>query len=288
MPNRIALLDTSAFRTLSGESLAAASESGWHLTTSPWCFFELLCHLDEEPDFAKAKGHLMKFRGIEIVNKPLDRVVAERQGSSEPRIWSSDLTYAALGAIDAAGSLDDLKRSILVDEAGNKRELESCVDHIRQLLDKEEIRFQQFVTDIIKLVRSGQVLIATALERHEAILDMVASGGSSLPDTPDLDYQNAAAHDEILTCSYVYHAYTFLRAIAQKDAGGNTCAKNDFEDGQLCAYIPLDQQIWVITKDGPLFDTLSAARALLVDIVMSKRAAFTPAHPDILLQGGLP
>ena len=114
---------------------------------------------------------------------------------------------------------------------------------------------------------------------------MVASGESSFPDTPDLDYQNAATSNEILTFTYVYYAYIFLRAIVQEAAGGKTCAKNDFEDGQQCAYIPLDQQVWVITKDGPLFDTLSATRALLIEISMDKRAAFEPARPSIVLEG---
>ncbi len=115
------LLDTSAFRGISKESLAEARHKGWHLTTSPWCFFELLCHLDEEPNFARAKGNLMKFRNVEIVDKPLDRAASALVHSEEPRLWSSDLCYAALAAIDTAQSCDDLANSVLVDEAGHHR-----------------------------------------------------------------------------------------------------------------------------------------------------------------------
>lgn len=286
MPPRTALLDTSAFKALSRDSLLAAMENGWHLTTSPWCFFELLCHLDEEPDFAKARGHLMKFRGLEIVDKPLDRAVATSQQSNDARIWSSDLAYAALGAIDAAGSLDDLNRSLIVDEAGNKRDVKGCVDRIRQRLEEEESRFRQVIAEVIKLIRSGQVPRSTAEERHHAILDMVASGGSALADTPDLDYGASATNEEILRYSYAYWAYAFLRAVAQADAGGSTCGKNDFEDGQLCAYVPLDEPMWVIADDRPLLSTLSATREILVDVGMAERAAFKPAKPDMLLQGG--
>lgn len=286
MPAKTALLDTSAFRAISRDSLAAARGEGWHLTTSPWCFFELLCHLDEEDDFSKAKGNLMKFRGVEIVDKPLDRSVAEREGSAKSRIWSSDLAYAALAAIDAADSLDDLNRSIIVDEAGDKRDLKGCVDRIRQRLDEEEARFRQLIMEVIKLIRSGQVPRSIAPERHQAILDMVASGGSALVDTPDLDYENLATNEEILRYSYVYWAYTFLRAVTQADAGGHTCAKNDFEDGQLCAYVPLDKPMWVIAGDRDLFSTLCATREILVGIGLAERAAFRPAKPDMLLQGG--
>jgi hypothetical protein len=71
------LLDTSAFKSLSKDELAQVACRGFQLTVPPYCFWELLCHLDEGDDFARAKGYLMKFRGVEIVDKPLDRVVAK-------------------------------------------------------------------------------------------------------------------------------------------------------------------------------------------------------------------
>jgi hypothetical protein len=281
MPSRTALLDTNVLIAISGDDLATAKERGWHLATSPWTFFERLRHLDGK-DFAEAKANFMKLRHVEIVDKPLDRLVAERQGSSEPRIWGSDLAREALDRISQARSKDDLKGLTMKDVAGNLRALENSVDTIHGILDTEKRRFQQLVTDIIKLIKTGDVPVATSEERHQAVLDMLASGESSFRDTEGLDYKSHASDSEILTFEYVYYAYAVLRAIAQKKAGGNTCAMNDFVDGQICAYVPLDQQVWVLTGDGPLLDALAATRSLLADVGMGNRACFEPATPDVL------
>ena len=226
----------------------------------------------------------MQFRGIEIIDKPLDRLVATRQAIDEPRIWGSDLAYGMLAAVDAASSLDSLYRSVIVDEAGQHREIRECVDRVKSILDKEELRFQVLVTKIIELLHSGLVSTASRAEQHQAILDMVASGESSFPDTPDLDYQNGATPKEMLALTYVYHSYTFFRALAKKNTIGNTCAKNDFEDGQICAYIPLDQLVWIVTEDGPLMDTLLATRSLLAEVGMENRACFELATRDVLFK----
>jgi len=281
-----ALLDTSAFKALSKDHLAEARWNGWHLTTSPYCFWELLCHLDEQANFAKGKGNLMKYRGVEIIDKPLDRVVVGSELPKEPRIWSSDLTYAALAAIDAANSLDDLNNSLIVDEGGNRRALGDCADRVHRQLADEEERFREFMAKLIELLRSGQVTTRTEQEKHNAIMSMVVSGGSSLPDTADLDYVEGASEDQVFACSYVYWAYALLRSSMLADAGGSTCAENDFEDGQLCAYVPLDEPMWVVAGDRELRCRISEARQLLIAVGLGKRACFEPAKPDLLLQGG--
>ena len=277
------LLDTSAFIALSRADLANARHRGWYLTASPWCFLEQLCHLDEGDSFARAKGYLMKFRGVEVVDKPLDRAVAAGEPGFEKRIWASDLVYGALAAIDGANSMDDLNRSLSVDIVGNRRAL--SVDNARQQLDEQEARFQDFMTTLIVLLRSGQVRADSQDEKYTAIMSMVASGGTHLSDTPDLDYA-AADKDQVFACSYVYWAYVLLQANMLKQVGAETCEENDFEDGQLCAYVPLDRPMWIVAGDKHLRCRIAEARAVLIDVGLGDRAAFEPANPDLLLQGG--
>jgi len=283
LPTRTALVDTNALIHSSGDNLAAAKGRGWHLTTSPWSFFERLRHL-EEP-YAKTKGNLVKLQHVEIVDKPLDRLVAERQGSSKPRIWASDLAKEALGRISEARSMEALKGLTMNDAAGNTRTLERSVATISSILATEKMKFQKLVSDVIRVIRSGEVQVSTAEERHQAVLDMLAAGESSFRDTEDLDYEGYASGEEILKFEYIYYAYVVLRAIAQHKAGGDTCAMNDFVDGQICAYVPLDQPIAIITADGKFREALDEVRDLLTDVGMGERAAFTLAHPDLLLQG---
>jgi len=281
-----ALLDTSAFKALSRDQLASAQLKGWHLLTSPYCFWELLSHLDEQQPFAKAKGNLMKYRGVEIVDKPLDRLVARSKTSAEPRIWSSDLAYAALAAIDAAESFDDMKRSVIKDDAGNHRgPLGDCAARARAALAEAEVKFQEVMGEVIEVLRSGQAGASTLIEKHDAVTDMVSARGTPWSDTPDVRREEGATEDQILAHSYVYWAYVLLRAKDLADIGATTCARNDFEDGQLCAYVPLDEPLWVVSGDKKLLDVLIETRNILVPVGLGSRAAFRPAKPDLLLEG---
>jgi predicted metal-binding protein len=286
VPGEVVLLDTSAFRSLSKEELAQALSRGLKLSASPYCFWELLCHLDEGEDFARAKGRLMKFRGVKIVDKPLDRVAAQSESSCEARIWSSDLVYAALAAIESASSVDHLNRSLIVNETGNKSALDGCVSRIKGILGEKQNKFREFMSELIGLITSGGVNTDTPMERHAAILSLVTCGGTPLPDTADLDYEADANEDQIVAFSYIYWGYALHRAIQLADGGGTTCAKNDFEDGQLCAYVPLDKSMIVVSRDTRLLEMLAAVRDVLIKVDLGKRACYALAGPGFLSKGG--
>ena len=276
------LLDTSAFKDLPKGKWVQAARGGFQLTASPYCFWELLCHLDEEPDFKKAKGRLIKFHGVKIVDKPFDRALVKNKPDAEKKVWSSDLIYAALAAVEAASSLDDLNASLIVDEAGNERALKDCVNRIKEVLDEEENRFREVMTKLISVIKSGQVKVDKPIDQHNAILSLVASRGTPLPDTADLDYETVD-EDQLIAFTYVYWGYVIHRAIQLANAGGRTCAKNDFEDGQLCAYIPLDRSMIVVSGDIKLLETLAAVRDVLMKNKLGKRARFALAAPGFLL-----
>jgi len=284
---RTALLDTSAFKGLSRDALSAARDAGWQLKTSPWCFFELLCHLDEEPDFAKAKGNLMKFRGIEVIDKPLDRAVAALDGSEEPRVWGSDLCYAALGAIDAAQSHADLVNSVLLDDAGNTRgPLKDVAQKVRDTLDEAEREFQDYVAAMITVLKGDGQSARTPERNHQVVMDSaIGSQDLPLPDTPDLDYWNVGSTDIIKYC-YCFWSYSLLQAIWLESNGATTCDKNDLEDGQLCAYVPLDEELWVVAGDNKLRARLTETRELLKAVGLGARAQFHPVAPHVLIQRG--
>lgn len=290
MPTRIALLDTDAFRALGREALFAAKEAGWQLKTSPWCFFELLCHLDEEPDFVKAKGNLMKFRGIEIIDKPLDRAASALVHSETARCWSSDLCYAALAAIDAAQSFDDLANSVIVDEACNQRgPLKDVAENARRALHEAEHVFQIKMRSVIAHLRVNRRAPRSAERNHQVIMDAVLEAkGLPLPDTPDLDY-TIIGPEPVTKCAYCFWSYFLLQAIfLEESTKKDPCELNDLEDGQLCAYVPLDEEMWVVAGDKKLRARLSETRDLLKAVGLGERAQFMPAAPDLLIQGGAP
>lgn len=67
MPGKY-LLDTSAFRSLSHQELRALSRQGETFYASPYCFWEILSHLDE--GFDRYKSELMKFRYVYVLDDP--------------------------------------------------------------------------------------------------------------------------------------------------------------------------------------------------------------------------
>jgi hypothetical protein len=60
------LLDTSAFRALATSQLEASSQFAG-LYVSPFCFWELWTHLEDDDQFQRVKGNLMKFRYVTIL-----------------------------------------------------------------------------------------------------------------------------------------------------------------------------------------------------------------------------
>jgi hypothetical protein len=284
---RTALLDTNAMIRISAADLATATELGWHLTTSPWSFFERLRHLDEEPDFAKAKGNLMKFREVEIIDKPLDRAASDLVHPKEPQVWSSDLCYAALAAIDAARSYDVLANSVLVDEAGKQRgPLKDVAQKVRETLDEAERKFQDYMTSMIATLKTGGAARRSPEQNHRFITDTVrAAGGLPLPDTPGFDYSTIDP-DVAITGSYCFWGYSLFQAVWLESNGAVTCDKNDLEDGQLCAYVPLDEELWVVAGDKKLSARLSEILELLNAVGLGQRARFHPATSALLTRGG--
>ena len=96
------LLDTSAFIALPTRRLEEASRSA-SLYVSPFCFWELLTHLEDDGKFSRVKGTLMKFRHVAVRDDPqaeVYRFVLPSSDSVHTRVRDGDLVYAALAALD--------------------------------------------------------------------------------------------------------------------------------------------------------------------------------------------
>src|SRR6266508_328659 len=95
---RTYLLDTSAFRALPAGQLATASGIA-RLMVSPFCFWELLTHLEEDEQFLRIKGNLMKFRHVAVLDDPraaIEREIVRPGDSVHERVEDSDVVYATL------------------------------------------------------------------------------------------------------------------------------------------------------------------------------------------------
>ncbi len=156
---------------------------------------------------------------------------------------------------------------------------------VREVLDAAESEFQDYMTSMIEVLKEGVHSPRSPEQNHQVIMDTVlGSKGLPLPDTPDLDY--SIVDTEIVTRdTYCFWGYSLFQAIWLEGNGAITCNKNDLEDGQLCAYVPLDEEVWVVAGDEKLRSRLEETRDLLTAVGLGTRAQFHPVTPDALTHG---
>lgn len=256
------LLDTSAFRALSVARLRAAAQVG-RLVVSPFCFWELLTHLEDGGEFARVKGNLMKVRHVEVLDDPraaIEREIVRPGDSVHERAQDSDVIYATLAALRASGSLPDLYEKQIRDGNGHVRRIEECVSRAREILKREEQRFQEYLNQIIAAIRSGGVSLATSADVHQGTLDVINAWWIQLGERVD---PSAETRERFARREYVYSAYIVHRASDYLERGATCVDPNDFEDAGFCRHLWLDADVVTVTADTALHRCLERTFALL-------------------------
>ena len=153
-------------------------------------------------------------------------------------------------------------------------------------MDEAERGFQTHMRRLIAHLRVTRGTPRSEDRNHQVIIDTVLGRNDlPLPDTQGLDY-SIIDHESAIKYSYCFWAYSVLQAVCLEFEGEDTCETNDLEDGQLCAYVPLDEETWVVAGDERLRTRLTETRDLLEAVGLGARAQFHPATPDILVSGG--
>src|ERR1035441_3364948 len=158
------LLDTSALIALPTSRLEEASQSA-SLYVSPFCFWELLTHLEDDEKFRRVKGTLMKLRHVEVLDDPHAEVYRSVLPSSDnvnTGERDGDLICAALAALDDSESMEEFYKRDIRDESGQTRQIAGCVFAVRELLRIEENKFQAFLRAVAAEVRAGNVRLLEA------------------------------------------------------------------------------------------------------------------------------
>jgi hypothetical protein len=258
------LLDTSALIALPTSRLEEASQSA-SLYVSPFCFWELLTHLEDDEKFRRVKGTLMKLRHVEVLDDPHAEVYRSVLPSSDnvnTGERDGDLICAALAALDDSESMEEFYKRDIRDESGQTRQIAGCVFAVRELLRIEENKFQAFLRAVAAEVRAGNVRLLEASDYDQAVQDL--SRGSWLKIG---DRANGApvVYEQFVRKTYMYHSYVIHRAREYAASGTAMIdpAPNDFEDACLCLHIGLDDFTAVVTNDAALRRCLGAGLGAL-------------------------
>lgn len=214
------------------------------MLVSPFCFWELMSHLDEPHQFHRVKGNLMKFRHVQVLDDPEAESLAEVGVASVPkgRVSDEDVICASLAALQAADSLDSFYSKQIRDSFGNVRSLSGCVARAKDVLRTEEERFFGFVGQIVDLVKAGTSKLTTSWDLHRATVSLtngwhIARCGQPLNEDA-----------RVLRVLYVYYAFV-VHCARDRLARSGMEDLNDYEDARLCQHVRLDVPSTVVSAD---------------------------------------
>jgi hypothetical protein len=259
------ILDTSAFRAISAATLAAASQEA-RLLVSPFCFWELLTHLEDEGQFDRVKGNLMKFRHVSVLDDPwasVERDVVLPGDEVLKRPDDCELVYAILAALRDSASVPQFYAKHIRDSRHQAREIGGCVARAGDVLKAEEQQFQEYVTKIMAVVRDGLVSLATPADRHRGTLQIVDAWWIQLGNRVD---RSELVRERLEERTYVFSSYVLHLAADYLKRGSTNVDRNDFEDAKFCQHLALGAEMTAVTADVALQrclqDTLAVLNAL--------------------------
>lgn len=259
------LLDTSAFRTVPAARLAAASQ-GMRLFVSPFCFWEILTHLEDEGQFDRVKGNLIKFWHVSVLDDPwvsVERDVVLPGDDVHERPDDCELVYATLAALRDSASVPEFYAKHIRDSRNQLREIAGCVARVGDVLKAEEQRFQEYVTKIMTVVHEGLISLATPADRHRGTLQVVDAWWIQLGNRVG---QSDLARERLARRMYVFSSYVLHLAVDYLKRGATNMDRNDFEDAKFCQHLALDGEMTAVTADTVmqrcLQDTLAVLNAL--------------------------
>lgn len=256
------ILDTSAFRAISGSTLATASQNT-RLFVSPFCFWELLTHLEDEGQFDRVKGNLMKFRHVSVLDDPwasVERGTVLPGDEVRERPEDDEIIYATLAALRDSASVSQFYEKHICDGRKRIRQIGGCVDRVRDILKVEERQFQDYVTKIMAVVRDGLVSLATPNDRHRGSLQIVDAWWIQLGNRID---RSESVRERLKKRTYVFSSYVLHLAADYLKRGSTKVDQNDFEDAKFCQHLALDAEMTAVTGDIPLHRCLADALIVL-------------------------
>jgi hypothetical protein len=236
------LLDTSIFRGLS-EAVFSSIPRTTTLVASPYCFWELLRHLDEHEKFSGFKRRMMRFKNVWV----LDRAWREFDITPEDPIGEHDLIDAALAALDASESLDEFYASAIRDSSGVLREIADCCRRLRDIFTHDEQRFLAYVHNISNAISESNGDYRTPEQQRRGVVALI-NGFIQTREQGGLVHLD---RDEVISKTYLYHSYVFMLAVWHARESRKPSV-NDYRDAEICKHLAPGGGLCLVTLDRKL------------------------------------
>ncbi len=207
----------------------------------------------------------MKFKHVRILDDPYATVqilLLREDPELQNRAPDDELIYAFLAALRASTSLEELYSARIEDSKSRQYEVSDCVARGRDVRNKEQDRYVEFVESILKLIESGQVRYATNKDRHEAILSLVEGWVRGFQQRGVSDTE---LRERITTDIYVYFSYAFHRALDYFKRKAKS-DPNDYGDAALCLHLKLNTPYCAVVRDKDFRAILTETSLLLSNL----------------------
>ena len=248
------LLETSAFRSLSVKELEQYNHKSL-VMISPYTFWELLCHLEDE-DWPFYKKLLCKCSKIIILDDPRAIIETELKYNVKRlnhRLPDNHLIPEVIQHLEKSSCLNDFYNNDFTDSNGNKRTIEECSKKVQNILDKEAKKYSNFVEDIHRYLASEGQDLDSDNYCHTIIMELLEGAIINAKDNSN----NLENIRKLITDRYyLYFAYIFERTKQLLLNGRIEPERNDYEDGLICLHLYLDKSIKFVTKDKGLSRSL--------------------------------
>ena len=248
------LLETSALISLSTPELEKYVSECPEIMISPYTFWELLYHLDE--DWSKYKGQICKCSRVKILDDP--RAVNEidlqyRVERLNNRVPDSRLIPKIIECLEKANSIDAFYNISFFDDIGKMRLIKGCSKRVQEALDEKADKYLAFVKKILDYFEQGGHNLDSDHDCHNAIMSLV-EGAVITSQQNSIQMQDM--RNQVIEKYYLYFAYIFERTKKLLKNGCLQPEKNDYEDGLICLHLHLNKPLIFVTKDKGLSDAL--------------------------------
>jgi len=269
------LLETSVFISLSAKELGQYNSKGLKIMISPYTFWELLCHLDE--NWFLYKSLLCKCSKINILDDPRAVIETELKYNVERlnhRLPDNQLIPEVVECLKKSKSLNDFYNSDFIDNNGDRRLIKKCSEEVQDFLDKKAGEYSNFVKNIYDYLTHENLNLDSDNNCHTAIMSLLEGAVISAKNNSNIV---KGIRRLIINKYYLYFAYIFERTKQLLSDGRTQPQRNDYEDSLICLHLHLDKSLKFVTKDKGL------SKALINSLERLNRIGLISTHrPKII------
>ena len=249
------IFDTSAFRAISLENLERLFSQGFELMAPSYCFWEVFSHLDENGNYKRIKTELMKFRYIEVLDDAygmLIKDILKNDMKLQEHIPDNEVIHVVLRAINQSDTLKDLYDTNVEGSKGQIHLIKNSVKRGKNLLEKLEIEYQDFVKNIVKVIKEHNLKDCTLEGCHNSILSLIKGEVQNLIAK---GAEENGLSESIAKEMYIFYSVIFYNSL-KCSINRSNIDPNDYEDARTCLHLKLNQDIFFAVEDNNTMQAL--------------------------------